>query len=210
MTVGDPKVNKVLTHFQALSSVASSLNAASDELAKGVDILDEALRKLNIGLTVWVPFRFRVEDDSTGAYDQDEIGYAKVQSNWGLALRRIYGEEASDTHYEIGPSLFKDTPRELRLLAVDKIPEVFEALAKEAFNTTKRIQEKTKEVRELAGAIASVTTEAKAKAKSVTLAERIVSSQKSPTQPLADIGKAVAAAAFFGELPGRDTKAGGK
>jgi hypothetical protein len=203
MTVGDPKVNKVLTHLQALSSVASSLNAASDELTKVVGILDEALKKLNLGLTVWVPFRFREGDDSTGQYDQDEIGYAKIQSVWGIALRRIWGDESMDAHDMSGPFLFNDAPRELRLLAVDKIPEVIEALAKEAFNTTKRIQEKTKEVRELAGAMASVTTVAKAK--SVTMAEHLVSGQN---QLLTGTGKTAIIA--VSDLLGRDNKTGSK
>jgi len=158
MTPGDQKIGKIQTHFKALSETASALNTASDELTKTIAILDDALRKLNIGLTVWVPFRFRLDDnDTSGAYDQDEIGYAKVESNWGLALRRIYGNEASDDHIQIGPSLFKDTPRELRLLAVDKIPEVIEALSKEASETAMRVQEKTKDVRELASVIEKIT-----------------------------------------------------
>jgi hypothetical protein len=160
MTSGDQKIGKIQTHFKALSETASALNTASDELTKTIAILDEALRKLNIGLTVWVPFRFRLDDnDTSGAYDQDEIGYAKVEGNWGLALRRIYGNEASDDHIQIGPSLFKDTPRELRLLAVDKIPEVIEALSKEASETAMRVQEKTKEVRELASVIEKIASQ---------------------------------------------------
>jgi len=163
MTSGDPKVGKVLTNFEALSIVASSLNTASDELTHVVGILDEALRKLNIGLNVWVPFRFRVDDESPTQYDQDEIGYAKVESIWGVALRRIYGDEAREEHREFGPWLFNDAPRELRLLAVDRIPALIEALSKEAITTTKRVQEKVKQVRELADGIEKIAKEPKAK-----------------------------------------------
>jgi hypothetical protein len=202
MTSGDPKIAKVITHFEALSSAASSLNTASDELTRDVGTLEDALKKLNVGLTVWVPFRIR-EDDGSDAYDQDEIGYAKVQSNWGIALRRIWGDERRDEQFEAGPWAFNDAPRELRLLAVDKIPEVIEALAKAALVTTKRIQEKTKEMRELAGAISAVTTETKTK--SVTLAERIASRQN---QGLMGIPKTPTIA--VPDLLGRDNKTGGK
>jgi hypothetical protein len=41
----------------------------------------------------------------------------------------------------------------MRLAGVDKIPELIEALGKEASAATKKIQEKTQEVRELASAI---------------------------------------------------------
>jgi methyl-accepting chemotaxis protein len=172
MNSDDPKVEKVLTHFEALSTVASSLNAASDELTQVVGIIDEALKKLNIGLTVWVPFRFRGDDELPTEYDQDEIGYAKVESNWGLALRRIYGDEERDYHHEIGPWLFNDAPRDMRLAAVDQISALIEALSKEASNTTKRVQEKVKQVRELASAVKNISNEPKTK--TLTLTERIV------------------------------------
>ena len=202
MTSSDSKTAKIQTNFRALSAVASSLNAASDELTQVIGVLDEALKKLNVGLTVWVIFDDR-SDSRDVEYDCDQIGYCKVSGKWGIALRHIWGHEGFDDHKEDGPWLFNDAPRELRLRGIDKIPEVIEALANEAIGTTKRIQEKTKDVRELAGAITSVTTEAKARAKSATLAERIAASQKSVSDSMAEI-------ASFGGLPDRDTKAGGK
>ena len=185
MSPTDSKIQKVQTHFQALSSIASSLNAASDELTKVVGVLDEALKKLNVGLPVWVTAWSRGVED--WEFDDDQIGYYKVNGKWGVALRHIWGDHRDDTFYDEGPWLFNDAPRELRLRCVNKIPEVIEALAKEAFNTTKKIQDKTKEVRELAEAIGSVTNEAKGK--SLTLAERIAAGQKE----LTDSGKSFAA-----------------
>lgn len=152
MTSTDSKIQKIQTNFQALSAVASTLNAASDEFTRVVGALDEALKKLNIGLTVWVSFADRSPHDPS-LYDVDQIGYHKVGSKWGIALRHIWGEEQYDDHHEEGPWLFSDAPREMRLRSIDKIPEVIEKLVKEASNTTKAIQEKTKEVRELAEAI---------------------------------------------------------
>jgi hypothetical protein len=151
MDFNEPKFAKIQTNFKALSSVAGSLNTASDELTKAVSVLDEALKKLNIGLTVWV--------DSIGVdlvppeYDMQQIGYSKVNNKWGIALRRIWGDESTDQFHEEGPWLFSDAPREMRLYGVDKISALIEALSKEASTTTKKIQEKTQEVRELASAI---------------------------------------------------------
>lgn len=156
MTSDDPSVAKIQIHFEELSSLAASLNTASDELTKGVTVLDESLKKLNIGLTVWVTFRFRGDDNFPEEYDADQIGYAKVNGTWGLALRNISGDHSISRFEEEGPWLFKDAPREFRLLAVDKIPDVVEALAKSATETTKKIEEKTKQVRELAAALEPV------------------------------------------------------
>jgi prefoldin subunit 5 len=158
MTAND-KIEKIQTHFQALSKIASSLNTASDELTSSVSTLGESLKQLNVGLTVWVTFRTRDDDEEPQCYDLDQIGYAKINGVWGIAIQNVYGDESRNDHHGMGPWLFNDAPRELRLASVDKLPELIEALAKEAFNTTKRVQEKAQQVRELAQAIlnASVT-----------------------------------------------------
>jgi hypothetical protein len=156
MTPSD-KIEKIQTHFQTLSNVASSLNAASDELTSSVEILSDSLKKLNVGLTVWVVFRTRI-DDVPRLYDHDEIGYCKVAGEWGIALRSVNGNLIRDEHNTESLYLFNDAPREMRLAAVDKLPELIEALAKEAFNTTKRVQQKAQQVRELAQAISSAAS----------------------------------------------------
>jgi hypothetical protein len=169
------KVEKLQTDFKTLTSTSTSLNTASDELAKAVSVLDEALKKLNIGLTVWVTFRsWSSERDE---YDEEQIGYCKLAGKWGIALRRIWGDTNIDQHAEDGPWLFNDGPREMRLAGVDKIPELIGELSKEASDATKKIQEKTQEVRELAGVIEGIAVEPK----SLTLSERIAAGQKSLT-----------------------------
>jgi hypothetical protein len=90
----EPKFAKIQTNFKALSSVAGSLNAASDELTKAVSVLDEALKKLNVGLTVWVLLRSWAPDP--GEYDEEQIGYCKVNAKWGISLRRIWGDNIRD------------------------------------------------------------------------------------------------------------------
>lgn len=144
-------------HFQSLSNLATSLNKASDELTKAVSILDEALKKLNIGLTVWVDFASRAVEATE--FDVDEIGYCKVNGKWGISIQRVWGDNQRDTYGGEGPWLFNDAPRELRLKSVDKIPEMIEALSKEAFSTTRKIQEKTTEVTELAKVVEQIASE---------------------------------------------------
>jgi hypothetical protein len=152
----DSKITKIQTHFQTLSSVAPTLNAASDELTKAVGYLDAALKKLNVGISVWVTFADLTENPGEGEYDLQQIGYTKVNGEWGLALRHVWGDNAMDHHSSEGPWLFSDGPRDLRLSGVDKIPEIVEQLGSEASSLVKRVQEKTKRVRELAVAIEQV------------------------------------------------------
>ncbi len=165
MASGDQKIAKIQTHFHALSTAATSLNIASDELTKVVGVLDEALKKLNVGLTAWVPFlRWSCEPPE---YDEEQIGYCKINSKWGIAIRRVAGDYSTDEGSVEGPWLFNDAPREMRLRAVDKIPEMIEALSTEASKTTKRVLEKTKEVRDLASSIEKITNEPRRAERSV-------------------------------------------
>lgn len=153
------KTEKIQTHFQTLSSAATSLNTASDELTKAVGVLDDALRKLNIGLTIWITVSTWSEEERAG---EGQIGYCKVSGKWGIALRYVWGLHAQSLDEVDGLWLFNDAPRDLRLAGVDKIPELIEALGQEASETTKRVQEKTKQVRDLAAAVAEITNEPRA------------------------------------------------
>lgn len=157
MTSIDAKLQKVQTHFQALSSIAPSLNQASKDLTQSVGILNVALQKLNIGLTVWVSFSYGLAEPPE--YDCNQVGYAKVNGTWGIALRHIWGDESRSDEAEEGPWLFNDAPRELRIQCVDKIPDVIDALGKKASDTVERIQQKTQQVRELAGVIEKIAAE---------------------------------------------------
>jgi hypothetical protein len=154
MTSGDQKIAKIQTHFKTLSEIASTLNTASDELTGSICVLDEALKKLNVGLTAWVTFRDRTVDE--WRYDVDQIGYCKIDSKWGIALRRIWGDQDGGEFNETGPWPFNDGPRDMRIAAADKIPELIEALGKTAFDTTKKVQETAREVSALASAIEKI------------------------------------------------------
>jgi hypothetical protein len=157
MSLDDSKINEVQKHFQALSAVASSLNAASDALTKVVSTLDESLKKLNVGVTAWVTFRSRADANSDPeTYDDDQIGYCKIRGTWGISLRHIWGNAGWDDHNSDGPWLFNDAPRDLRLRSVDKIPDLIEALGKEASETIKQVHESTQRASALAGAIEQI------------------------------------------------------
>jgi hypothetical protein len=145
------------TRFRSLSTTAASLNKTSDELTEVVGILDEALKNLNIGLTVWESFAFGAEEPPD--YSADQIGYAKVNGRWGIALRSIWGNESYDDHHSDGPWLFGEAPRELRIQAVDHLPKVIQKLAKEAAETVKKLNAKAKDVRGLIAVVEDVTKE---------------------------------------------------
>jgi hypothetical protein len=180
MALGDSKIDKIAVNFRELSSVASTLNSASDELTKVVAVLDEALRSLNIGITAWTTFT-DYTTDSAEDFDYEQIGYCKVNGKWGIAIQRIWGEYNRGESETEGPWHFGEAPREMRLNSVDKIPELIDALSQRASETAKKIQLKTQEVRELAGVIEHVANVAKHTTKTPPLP--YVKQQSPPTQP---------------------------
>jgi hypothetical protein len=152
MALSDPKFLSVLKNFGTLSTSATEVNKASAVLASAVSQLDEMLKRLNLGITGWVVIRSRGTEPPE--YDDYELGYARVNSKWGLAIRRVHGDP---DHEDVeGPWAFNDAKRELRIGAVDKIPELLEKLAQKTADTAEQLAEKTREVLEYSSAIQSV------------------------------------------------------
>jgi hypothetical protein len=138
--------DKVAPNFRELSATADLLNKSSDELTSAVGLLNGALQKLNIGLSVWLTYE-EWSDERGATSTQHQIGYDKVAAKWGIALRRLhsdFGDESID-----GPWLFTDAPREMRLASVDHLSALLHELSKKASETVQRVREKTEQTLKL-------------------------------------------------------------
>ncbi len=145
---------RVSSSFKQLTESAAKLNAVSDELAQAIAPIDEALKKLNLGIPTWHPYEETDYED--GSFRNRYIGYAKVSGKWGLALSETTGHENygtdSDTDW-----LFNDAPRFMRLEALEHLPALFDALAKAVDEAASQLQQKTQRAREFAASIASAS-----------------------------------------------------
>jgi prefoldin subunit 5 len=150
---------RVQVAFRGLSAVSSELNAASDALGQVIAELDSALQKLNLGVSAWVEISKGADD--YGSYWSRDVGYTKIGSTWGIALREVDGHESTpdDT---IESWLFNSAPRWLRIEAVGKIPDLLEKLIKQAEDTTKRLKKKTDEAKALTAAMKEAAATSKA------------------------------------------------
>jgi len=153
-TKNDSLLQRVQSSYKQLAVAATNLNAASDELGESISALDAALKKLALGIPAWL--RIARDEDQYGNYWGRHIGYAKVGTKWGIALSKTsgnenYPEQASDEEW-----LFNDAPRSLRIEAIDKIPDLLDTLISKAEETTKKIQDKSSEAKQLAAAISEV------------------------------------------------------
>jgi hypothetical protein len=146
---GDSLAERVQSSYLQLSSVASDLNAVSDELGKSVAEIDAVLKRLNLGISVWVHINSWGDED----YSFEDIGYAKVDGKWGIALQTVSGNERWPDQDHVEQWLFSDAPRKLRLASIEKLPEMLKKLSEEAVETTKKIKGKLAEVKEVATAV---------------------------------------------------------
>lgn len=138
MPSGNDKLPDIQASFRKLSSAASSLNQASDELGKISAIFDAALKKLNIGIAVFVTVR--IEEDERGHYDRYELAYCKVKGSWGLAICRVVGDQLTDEEETKDVWLFNEAPRRIRLQAIDRMPKLFDDLANAASRVQKDLE----------------------------------------------------------------------
>jgi hypothetical protein len=150
-TNGDSLAERVQSSYRKLSAVASDLNLVSDDLGKSVGELDLALKKLNLGLTVWVAIRSN--DDEDGSHWGEYLGYAKIGGKWGIALQTCSGHYSNPERDDVENWLFNDGPRSLRLSAIGKIPELLEKLSTEAETAAKEVRGKLQETQEVAAIV---------------------------------------------------------
>ena len=144
----DSLTHRVSASYQQLSAAASQLNAVSDELGKFVSALDAALKKLNLGLATWL--RLDGREDGLGNYTKRDLGYAKIGPKWGIALRVVAGNHNNPDVSTVEEWLFNEAPRSLRIEAVEKLPDLFDSLVREADAATRKIKSKTDHVQQVA------------------------------------------------------------
>jgi hypothetical protein len=153
-----PPAERVQAAYKQLSLTATTLNSASDDLGAAMSVLDAALQRLNLGITAWVALSGN--EDHDGEWWSREIGYTKVGDKWGIALKTASGNYGCPDQDSVEKWLFNDAPRWMRIEATGKIPDLLEALIRQAEDTTKKIQDRTADVLELAAAMSKVLEEA--------------------------------------------------
>jgi hypothetical protein len=150
----------VSTAFSKLHSVAAELNAVSDELGKYVADIDVSLKKLNLGIAVWVKVSGWEGDQHRGdlSYWTEDLGYSKIGGKWGISLRRVDGDYRDPDGECVEEWLFNDAPRDLRLASIAKFPELLETLTLKAMKVIGEIQSQMEYLQTVAASISPEAT----------------------------------------------------
>lgn len=147
---------KLQSSFQELTAAADTLNTVSDALGAAISKLDAAFKKLNLGVSAWITFQNIPHENMPQYSAERRLGYAKVRGERGLALRVVEVDSINDEEEVSEEWLLADAPRELRLLALDHIQKLIDALVKQAALTAKRVKVKADEAIELADTIEAI------------------------------------------------------
>src|SRR5688500_7926450 len=117
-TNGGSPSGSISASFKRLSASAAQLNEASNELGTSIEALDAILKTLGLGVAGWLNIAKGGDPDGSGYYWQHDLGYAKVGSKWGIALRSIKGHEQDPEGDDVEQWPFADAPRAIRIQAV--------------------------------------------------------------------------------------------
>jgi hypothetical protein len=118
---------KLQASLQELASSADALNSLSDQLTKQILDVEAVLNRSGIGLTASVTTE-TWSDERGDQYDIWRLCYEKYAGKWGFTIEHLSGVEGFDDSQSCETWPFKEAPREHRLKAVDKIPELIDAL----------------------------------------------------------------------------------
>jgi len=154
MPFSPPSADKIQQSFQKLSNSAKALNKSSDELSASVAEIDVALQKLNLGISRWVEIH---EETKNNQFVTRYVGYDRVNAKWGISIRSCVRKTKPSDQIETSNWTLSEAPRWLRVIAIDRLPDLFEGLVGEADKQRVLIETRLAHARELASGVKGAT-----------------------------------------------------
>src|SRR5271157_3111190 len=132
-----------------LNKSASELNAGTETVNSVLASVETQLTKMNLGFEVWVPDSLSSIQVSEYRYQDTELGFAKIGTDWSLAVRVREGKRDPrsgdfDWYPLPGSTRLLDASRQVRIKALQHIPELLEALKSKADEAAATIKEAKK------------------------------------------------------------------
>ena len=147
--------------LETLSDTAKNINTASRRLTEAVDQVNAALKKLNMGIPVWIP-TWSGPDIPGQVQESEEIGYAKLKGKWGVCIRlsvELGGPDPDVTEWH-----FEDAPRELRLRNIKYLQGLVVAMNEQGNEAANAIDKEAAEAEKLAAMLGEIAAKSKIRA----------------------------------------------
>ncbi len=140
-----------------LASLSKSLNEASDELTGQIGHIEAVLSDLRLGVWAWVdlieePVYEKQDDGKHMQFTRKvQLGYGKNGRAWGLLIAEGYDEFWEEDRVKV--TFLRDAPRDVRVAAVDKMPDLLEQIADKTAKALEEVTEKAAKAKEIATAV---------------------------------------------------------
>ncbi len=146
--------------LKRLGALSKTLNEASDVISKQIAGIESALNALRLGVWAWVEVeRERVVDEFEDSETKEkshceltrvlQLGYTRHRGNWALVVMDHF-EELDPDEAETVP--LREAKRDIKLAAVEKIPELLKAIEDKARKVTEDAARKANVLRDMAWA----------------------------------------------------------
>ena len=141
---------KAEASLSRLFTSAKSLNSVSDQITIQIKEIEAALAAHGIGVTGWAAVESWDEQTKEGytLHYSTSIGYGKLNGKWGL-LYDLYCDEFGES----STSFLRDSAREVRIAALEKLPDLFDKLAEATAELTERANKNLVAAKAIASAL---------------------------------------------------------
>jgi hypothetical protein len=146
----EPLSKRTAAAVALLKPVAKEVTAAAESLAKPILALDAALQGMHLAHEAWVTYRSQSDEVE---YTNWDLGYTRIGNRWGIAIRTINGRESEPERSRTDKWHFNESPLYLRHAAIDKLPDLLEALAKTGTTVAGKLTRAAVRASEIAEAI---------------------------------------------------------
>lgn len=154
------QLSQVENTLTELAVAAQKLNELSDQLTKYVRGIEEKINQLGLGISASTPIEMWTSEDGMQSNGW-KLSYGKSGRKWGLLVE--YFEEninyPPDDEYESWA--FAESPREQRIRAVQKIPDLLGALLQKSSEVASKIVHSVDYAKEISSTISSTSLKGK-------------------------------------------------
>jgi hypothetical protein len=153
-----PPSERLALSFRQLATASEELSIAAKDLNKTISTVEAALGTLNLGVSAWHKVAVHT-DRENGSFWNRDIGYSKVGREWGIFLRRQWGNEFDEESGGEEVWRFAEAPRWMCIEAAGKIPELLEELVARTLATTTALKNRKAQTEEIAAVLTTLADE---------------------------------------------------
>ncbi len=154
----ESNLNSILSNLEAKSS---ALNTASETANQIISEIETKLISLNIGIEHWYTPPLGSSDCEGGAHEttaciEDLLGFSRVDGKWCLSVKRVKSVSGffegdlscpyENKYLESAPSPLLNQSRNLRIRAIEVLPNFLENILTQVGNHFEKIKSATIEL----------------------------------------------------------------